>query len=409
MRQSLRMLLLVGACLGPAVAWGCEFCGAPTLTLAEQLAQADSALLVKWVKGEPSGKAAVTVTAKKPDGSDDASVKEPAASEGAGTTIYEIVEVVRDPLKSFKAGATLTLPRYRSGKPGDLCLMFGAKGVSLEWTPMPITQAGYKYITQAPSPELPTPERLKYYINYLEHPDLGIAADAFGEFGNSKYEDILQVIGDFPHAKLRDWVVGPRPVESMRRGLYGLMLGLCGDGDDAQKMEAMILAPTTEFRMGLDGIMAGYLFLKKEAGLAVIETAKFKNPKETFSETFYGIQAVRFMWTHAKEKFTPERLRTSLRLLLDRPDIADLIIGDLARWKDWSSMDRLMKLYGTDDYSLPAFKRATVRFMLAASKDRLKDKTAAVPAHVTAAEKCLAELRTRDPKLVSDVEKFSLY
>jgi len=316
---------------------------------------------------------------------------------------------VRDPLKTLKVGATLTLPRYRLGKVGDLSLLFGTKGVSLEWAPMPMTAAGFKYIKEAPSPDLPTPQRLKYYLNYLEHPDTGIAGDAFGEFGNSKYEDILQIVNDFPHDKLQSWVVGPKPVESMRRGLYGLMLGLCGTDDDAKKMEAMIMTTTTDFRMGLDGIMAGYLLLSKDKGLAVLEKTKFMNPKETFSETFYAIQAVRFMWTHAKDKFEAERLRESLRILLDRPDIADLIISDLARWKDWSSMDRLMKLYGKEDYGLPAFKRATVRFMLAASKDRPKDKKAPLPAHVVAAEKCLADLRMRDAKLVADVEKYSLY
>ena len=31
--------------------------------------------------------------------------------------------------------------------------------------------------------------------------------------------------------------------------------------------------------------------------------------------------------------------------MLDRPELADLVIPDLARWKDWASMDRLVQMF----------------------------------------------------------------
>ena len=31
--------------------------------------------------------------------------------------------------------------------------------------------------------------------------------------------------------------------------------------------------------------------------------------------------------------------------MLDRPQLADLVIPDLARWEDWSVMDRLVELF----------------------------------------------------------------
>jgi hypothetical protein len=34
-----------------------------------------------------------------------------------------------------------------------------------------------------------------------------------------------------------------------------------------------------------------------------------------------------------------------MRLMLDRPQLADLVIPDLARWEDWSVMDRLVQLF----------------------------------------------------------------
>jgi hypothetical protein len=35
--------------------------------------------------------------------------------------------------------------------------------------------------------------------------------------------------------------------------------------------------------------------------------------------------------------------------MLDRPELADLVIPDLARWQDWSAMDRLVKLFKDAD------------------------------------------------------------
>ena len=40
-----------------------------------------------------------------------------------------------------------------------------------------------------------------------------------------------------------------------------------------------------------------------------------------------------------------ERLAEGMRYMLDRPQLADLVIPDLARWQDWSVMDRLVKLF----------------------------------------------------------------
>jgi hypothetical protein len=35
--------------------------------------------------------------------------------------------------------------------------------------------------------------------------------------------------------------------------------------------------------------------------------------------------------------------------MLDRPELADLVIPDLAKWEDWSVMDRLLDLYKNAD------------------------------------------------------------
>ena len=39
----------------------------------------------------------------------------------------------------------------------------------------------------------------------------------------------------------------------------------------------------------------------------------------------------------------------SLRLILDRPELADLVIPDLARWEDWTVMDKMAQLFRSAD------------------------------------------------------------
>ena len=380
--MNLRVLLPVAVAvvsLGVS-SWACPFCSAPEMTLAEQFFQADLALLGKWKGGEP------------------------AKGEKPGTTEYEIVEVSRDPLKTLKAGDMLTLPRHRAGKPGDLCLLLGTKGTTVEWVPLDVTEEGYKYIAQSPPIQKPAAERLKYYVKHLESKDPMVAADAYGEFGMANYKDLLAIRDQLPHDTLRKWVESP-DTPSIRLGLYGLMLGVCGNADDAAMMEKKIVVSTQDYRLGIDGVMGGYLLLTGDKGLQVIEKTKFEDEKVPFSELFAALQAVRFMRGYGTDVIPEERLKASLRLLLDRVDIADIIIADLARWKDWSVQDRLMEMFESEKYSVPSIRRAIVRYMHACTKDMPKEATQK-PDHVAAAEKHLAELRERDPKLVKDVERF---
>jgi hypothetical protein len=109
------------------------------------------------------------------------------------------------------------------------------------------------------------------------------------------------------------------------------------------------------------------------------------------------------MWTYG-DRIEKDRLRQSMRILLDRPELADLVIADLARWEDWSVIDRLMTLYDAEEYGIPSIKRAIVRYMLVASKD--KPEEGEDLAHVQKAEDYLAELRNKDPKTVKQAERF---
>lgn len=381
----LSLLAVLATVLIGNSASSCPFCSAPSLTLTEQLTAAQSAVLVQWAGGKQANR-----------------------EEGfTGTTDYEIVQVVHDESKSLKKGEKISLDRYRAGKTGDLFLLLGTSVEDrTEWnSPLEVTEASFNYIVQAPSNETPATKRLAYFMKFLEYPDPLVANDAYAEFSNAPYDDIVPLSDQMPREKLREWVKHP-DVAPTRLGLYGLMLGLSGKPEDADFLKNIIVEEPEDFRLGIDGLMGGYLVLTGTDGLKVLDQAKLSNTKAHFSETFAAMQALRFMWTYGKGRIPAEDLRNSMRLLLARPNLADLVIVDLARWNDWSVMPRLMELYDDKDYQVPSVKRAIVRFMLIAEKDGAAQASPKVPEHVTAAKANLAVLREKDPKTVKAAERY---
>ena len=60
-----------------------------------------------------------------------------------------------------------------------------------------------------------------------------------------------------------------------------------------------------------------------------------------YIDVFSAIAALRFHGTEG-DKVSRQRIVAALRHVLDRPKMADMVIPDLARWEDWSVLDRLV-------------------------------------------------------------------
>lgn len=378
-------LAAVVACVTSAPA--CELCGQPTPTLAELIAPADAVVQAKWISSE-----------------------KPKRDGDLGRTTFEVVQIVRDTAKTLRDGGRVTVDGEHAGTKRDLFLLTGRKADALEWDiPLKVSAASFKYIVEAPPLDAPPAERLSYFLKYLEVPDVIVANDAFAEFVRAPFEDIVLVTDQLPREKLRRWVVDSK--SGNRRGLFGLLLGLCGDASDAKLLESIVVQTAGETRAGIEGIMGGYLLLTGEPGLRVIEKIKFQDRSLLTSETFSAMQAVRFLWSNGGDIVSRGRLQRSLRLLLERPDFTELIVADLARWKDWSITSRLMAMYAAGQRDKLATNRAIVHFLLTAADDREPpdadvSKPSIEPPHVIEAKRCLATLRETDPVTVAQVERF---
>ena len=378
------LLFALFAFLSPAETTACPFCSAPQLTLAEQIAQTDIAVLAEWKSGV-----------------------QPDFSAGtAGTTTFRVEKIIKAPeAAGLEVGKEITLPDYTPGLEGEYALVVGTLQETISWlSPLDISKAGFDYVINAPGPENAASLRLKYFVKFLEHKDPLVADDAYAEFANAAYSSIAEVKDSFPTDQLRKWVYDPEtPVT--RLGLYGLMLGLSGNENDIPRLQDKVTANEEDFRLGIDGVMAGYLLLSGADGLTVLEKTKFEPALETpspvpFSETFAAMQALKFLWEYAPDTVEKERLRASMRTLMAHPDLADLVIIDLARWEDWSLLPRLKEIYGQEPYDVPAIKRAIVGYLIAAGKQKPEDEQTPAPAFVTEAEAFLAQLEEEDPKTV---------
>ena len=372
----------------------CPFCDAPSLTLAEQIGQANHLLLGKWVGGD------------KP------------TDDSAGTAKFKVIEVGKSKGDIFKVDEVLELPQYIAGKQDGLYILMGPDLKLVDWSvPTEATESSWKYVSQLPMPateEADKIERLAYFLDFLQHPELTVSNDAYAEFASAPYEIITPLRDRMPRDKLRQWVVDPEtPVT--RIGLYGLLLGLCGKDEDAEAMKQKILLPDTDFRLGIEGVMSGYLLITGEKGLEVLEQTKMlsttyvnkygEEVKLPFSEVYATMQTLRFMWTYEPDRINKDRLKQSLRILLDRPELADLVIADLARWEDWGVQERLMEMYDKEEFDIPSIKRAIIRYFFYCSKD-VEESETDLPSYAVSAAEHLKTLEEKDPRTYANAKRF---
>ncbi|MBT6154306.1 MAG: hypothetical protein HOL01_03455 [Planctomycetaceae bacterium] len=378
MRRSMIVALVILTVATAANA--CPFCPAPQVTLSERVSQSDVVALGQWKSAQRKSK------------------------QAAASTTFEIVHLATNPGDLLKAAQRISLVRYQAAKPGDLFLLLGTRKTVIEWDdPLRVTETGYQYVLKAPPLESRASDRLAYFLKFLEYPDEMISADAFNELASAEYKHIVPLAENFPRDKLRKWLANP-DFTNPRLGMFSLLLGLCGSDEDAQLLARHIATPTKEFRLGIDGMIAGYLLLTGEKGLDFIDDKKLKDTSGPTTELFSAMQALRFVWTYGDGRIKKERLKQSMRILVDRADLADIAITDLTRWKDWSIQNRLIKLYDHKDYQSDHVKRAIVSYTIVASRDLPKN-AGTIPKHVVSARKHLETLRNKDPRIVRRVER----
>jgi hypothetical protein len=313
---------LVAANLSRATA--CPFCSASSQTFSEELGTMDVAVIAKLVKV-------------------------PEQSNKAGDEIqkatFEIDQVIKGEglAKSKEKFETLY---FGDGTVGKSFLVMGISPPATMWsTPLPLTDRGIKYLTDITKLPKDGSERLIFFQDYLEDKDEMLARDAYDEFARAPYSQIKAIKDKLHHEQVVAWIKNPE-IPASRRRLYLVILGVTGTEKDLPMIEEFLNSSDRKAKSGLDALIACYLTLKGESGLPLVEKLFLGNDKADYADTYAAIMAIRFHGTEGGILKTSQLVK-ALHPMLERPELADLVIPDLAKWEDWTVMDRLFDLYKT--------------------------------------------------------------
>jgi hypothetical protein len=289
---------------------------------------------------EEIGNSQVAVIAKlthAPPRSDDGNSLDVAKAK------FEVVKVLKGAEHLAKT-REIDVPYFGDSPLGSTFLINGIDPPAINWsTPIAITKRGVEYVAKALDLPKEGADRLAYFQDYLEDSDDMLARDAYDEFAKAPYADVLGLRDRMHHDKLVGWVKSTE-IPVSRRRLYLTMLGAYGSQDDVPLLEEMIKSKDRQTKGALDALVAAYLNLKGPEGMPLVEELFLKNKDAEYTDTYATIMALRFHGT--EEKIIPRpRLLQGLRMMLDRPQLADLVIPDLARWEDWSVVDKLVELF----------------------------------------------------------------
>ena len=374
-------LLGIGMLVGQArQVLACPFCSAVSLTFAQEIAQSQAAAIVRLVEPPPAGALSPRAEGPLPKGKfvvvetiKGADLIAEAGHSGADGTPIETILLEEKPV-------------------GTLFLLMGIEPPKLVWSsPIPVSERAVQYLRKLSALPEKGPDRLAFFQQHLEDPDETLARDAYDEFAVAPYADVRGLADRMDPTQLLGWIENPK-VQANRRRLYATMLGACGTKADAERIGAILasqdLGPEkAEVRSGLDALIACYVTLRGPDGLDLIDEL-FLNRRGReipFTETYAAVMALRFLGEES-QSVPRERVLASLRLLLAEPKLADLVIADLARWQDWSVIDRLVELFEKAEADNIFVREPIVNYLRACP--------------LPAAAAAIAKLETIDPEAV---------
>jgi hypothetical protein len=361
-RIGLRLLMagivvaVVSSASRPAGA--CPFCSAVSLTFSEEIANAQVAVIAKLVEPPPRPQADAT-----------------SNSLDVVKAKFEVVKILKGD-KELGKNRKIETVYFGDSPAGTTFLIMGIDPPTINWgTPIAISPRGQEYVAKAIELPKEGPERLAFFQDYLEDKDEMLARDAYDEFAKMPYAGVMGLKDRMNHDKIVEWVKSPQ-IPVSRRRLYLTMLGVCGTQADMPLIEEMIKSKDRQTKGALDALVAAYLTLKGPEGMPLVEDLFLKNKDAEYTDTYATIMALRFHGT--EEKIIPrERLLVGIRMMLDRPQLADLVIPDLARWEDWSVMDRLVSLFKNADEDSNWVRVPVINYLracpLPAAKERIDE------------------------------------
>lgn len=226
-------------------------------------------------------------------------------------------------------------------------------------------------------------DRVAFAFKYLDSLDPIVAKDAHAIFANASWREVQAAARHFDRERLAAWLSGDVPPE--RVGLYGLLLGWCGQPEDAAVLRLRI-DDESKPPVGIDGLLAGYTQLDRAAGTE--RTVKILlDSNADLSVRKQALGAIRFL-VRSDPKVDRDTFIAVLEQAIDVDELTDLAIDELRRLKVWSALPKVVASYQPEDRT--AIRQAVLRFALRCADQRARD--------------FVAEVKKKDAQLVMDVE-----
>ncbi len=327
----------------------CPFCSAVALTFAEQLDNSEIAVVAELVSVPPP-------------------VTDP--DEDFPKAKFKIVQVLKGD-KFVKDEMTFQTQLVGTYPKGSKFLVMGVDPPTVAWTtPMKASDRVFDYLNKIQDLPESGGERLIFFQNFFEDKESVLAFDAFDEFARAPYEDLIEMKDQMDREKLIGWIKDKDTLINRRR-LYFTMLGVCGTDEDIPLLEELIKSDSRKKRAGLDALIACYLNLKGEDGVDLVEATFISDREADYVDTLAAVTALRFHGTEV-DIISKKRIVKAVRQLLERPKYADMIIPDLARWEDWSSMETLVKMFKEADPESNWLRVPVITYLRACPKPEAK-------------------------------------
>ncbi|TWU58461.1 hypothetical protein Poly51_12390 [Rubripirellula tenax] len=300
-------------------ALACPFCNAVSQTLRQEMAAMDAVVIATATQSD--------LTRNKDTG--EISMK---------------VDIVLKGDKFVSAGDEVRAVYYGDVSVGRRFMLSGVDPPNLQWSCLPVNERSEAYVKKVATMDEATPiERLRYYYDFLQDDESMLSRDAYDEFAITPYPVVKELAPEMDHDALVSWI-SDSETSTDRKRLYLTMLGACGNEGDLPMLEKMLRSTQKSTRGGLDALVACYLTLAGEKGLPLVDELFLNNASAPYADTYAAIMAIRFHGTEG-DVIPRSALVESLHHVLERKDLADLVIPDLARWSDWSQVERLKTLF----------------------------------------------------------------
>jgi hypothetical protein len=320
----------------------CPVCtgGLPERSLAQQLADAERAVLANPTPGAPSR---FTVVA--------AVMGESAVGEAivAPTPAQETVDI-------------------ESGKPALLV----RDPTRAAWTNLGSIgtehQALLRRIAALPPiatlSEAERRERVAFFYPYLEHAEPLLAQAAYHEIARAPYGTMRSLRPKLDTTRLWTWVDDPQ--RAGRYPLYYLLIGVAGNASDGARIEERI-ARRGIGAQTLAAMLVADLELRGESRVEHVERAYILDRDRTLGETQAALLALS---VHGNEGAPISRARViqAYRLMIEhRAPLAGFVAPDLAAWEYWDvvpdfvALLRAGKLHPASRFAIVNYLRASPR------------------------------------------------